>query len=280
MAPRVFDFASSSLLVEKLKKYFPKMEDTEADVEQAMIKILKNHPKEFGANLRKIRTSAGLLQKTLCDYLGVSQNTWSCWEKGIHTPRLANLEQISSYLKIDIGEFFVEEVSNPTQNIGYLPIYDGSSFFSKTYEDIATKRVLLSPKEFILDVYRGEYDFAFRNKDTAVVGETFSIPLNALVMCSSAELIAEKEKDLFFCSGKVVLISITRQQALLKRVFFDGKTLKVESLSKGEQNYEFPLTEDAYNGMEDKSKAIYHNHPTFISSVEVFAIAKKCIFDL
>ena len=118
MAPRVFDFASSSLLVEKLKKYFPKMENTEADVEQAMIKILKNHPKEFGANLRKIRTSAGLLQKTLCDYLGVSQNTWSCWEKGIHTPRLANLEQISSYLKIDIGEFFVEEVSNPTQNIG------------------------------------------------------------------------------------------------------------------------------------------------------------------
>ena len=77
-----------------------------------------------------LRTSAGLLQKTLCDYLGVSQNTWSCWEKGIHTPRLANLEQISSYLKIDIGEFFVEEVSNPTQNIGYLPIYDGSSFFS------------------------------------------------------------------------------------------------------------------------------------------------------
>ena len=32
--------------------------------------------------------------------------------------------------------------------------------------------------------------------------------------------------------------------------------------------------------MEDKTKAIYHNHPTFVSSVEVFAIAKKCIFDL
>ena len=66
----------------------------------------------------------------------------------------------------------------------------------------------------------------------------------------------------------------------LLKSFFDGKTLKVESLSKDEQNNEFPITEDSYNGMEDKTKAIYHNYPTFISSVEVFAIAKKCIFDL
>lgn len=75
MATRVFDFASSSLLVEKLKKFFPKMENSEADVEQAMIKILQNHPKEFCANLRKIRTSAGLLQKTLCDYSMKCQRT-------------------------------------------------------------------------------------------------------------------------------------------------------------------------------------------------------------
>lgn len=108
MELKQFDFANSSLLKKKLKKYFPNMGDSEDEVEQAMIKILKNHPKEFGLNLRKIRTSVGLLQKTLCDALGVSQNTWSCWEKGIHSPRLANLDQISSYLKIDIGELFIE----------------------------------------------------------------------------------------------------------------------------------------------------------------------------
>lgn len=274
MATRVFNFASSSLLVENLKNFFPEMGTSETEVKQAMTKVLKTYLKEFRLNLKKLRTKKGINQVPFAKQLGVTQTTYSSWETGSHVPRLSKISMISELLGIDVGELFDEK------NIGYLPIYDGSSFFSKTYEDIATKRVLLSPKELILDVYRGEYDFAFKSKDTAVVGESFSIPLNALVMCSSAGLIAEKEKDLFLCSGKIVLISITRQQALLKRVFFDGKILKVESLSKDEQNYEFPLTEEAYNGMEDKTKAIYHNQLIYISDIEIFAIARKCVFDL
>jgi len=274
MATRVFNFASSSLLVENLKNFFPEMGTSETEVKQAMTKVLKTYLKEFGLNLKKLRTKKGINQVPFAKQLGVTQTTYSSWETGSHVPRLSKISMISELLGIDVGELFDEK------NIGYLPIYDGSSFFSKTYEDIATKRVLLSPKELILDVYRGEYDFAFKSKDTAVVGESFSIPLNALVMCSSAGLIAEKEKDLFLCSGKIVLISITRQQALLKRVFFDGKILKVESLSKDEQNYEFPLTEDAYNEMENKTKAIYHNQLIYISDIEIFAIARKCVFDL
>lgn len=282
MATRVFNFASSSLLVENLKNFFPEMGTSETEVKQAMTKVLKTYLKGFGLNLKKIRTKKGINQVPFAKQLGVTQTTYSFWETGSHVPRLSKISMISELLGIDVGELFFDEISNPTQNIdiGYLPIYDGSSFFSKTYEDIATKRVLLSPKELILDAYRGEYDFAFKSKDTAVVGESFSIPLNALVMCSSAGLIAEKEKDLLLCSGKIVLISITRQQALLKRVFFDGKILKVESLSKDEQNYEFPLTEDAYNEMENKTKAIYHNQLIYISDIEIFAIARKCVFDL
>ena len=99
-------FSDSSLLKEKLKKYFPDMGDSEDEVKQAMIKILKNHPKEFGLNLRKFRTSVGLSQKTLCDDLGVSQNIWSCWEKGIHSPRLNKLARLSELLEVDVGEFF------------------------------------------------------------------------------------------------------------------------------------------------------------------------------
>ncbi|HJI60204.1 MAG TPA: helix-turn-helix domain-containing protein [Succinivibrionaceae bacterium] len=279
MELKQFDFANSSLLKKKLKKYFPNMGDSEDEVEQAMIKILKNHPKEFGLNLRKIRTSVGLLQKTLCDALGVSQNTWSCWEKGIHSPRLANLDQISSYLKIDIGELFIE-LKKSSDEVGYLPIYDGTSFLNKSYEDVATKRVLLSPKEFILDIYRGEFDFAFRNTENVLVDNKIAIPLNALVMCSSSGLTAEKEKDLFFCSGKIVVMSITRQQAMLRRIKFDGKILKIEPLSKDEDSYEFPVSEEVFNTMPDKSKAMYHNYLTLVSSVDIFAIAKKCVSDM
>lgn len=41
MELKQFDFANSSLLKKKLKKYFPNMGDSEDEVEQAMIKILK-----------------------------------------------------------------------------------------------------------------------------------------------------------------------------------------------------------------------------------------------
>lgn len=70
---------------------------------------------------------------------------WIGWEKGIHSPRLANLDQISSYLKIDIGELFIE-LKKSSDEVGYLPIYDGTSFLNKSYEDVVTKRILLSPK--------------------------------------------------------------------------------------------------------------------------------------
>lgn len=55
-------------------------------------------------------------------------------------------------------------------------------------------------------------------------------------------------------------MSITRQQAMLRRIKFDGKILKIESLSKEEDCYEFPVSEDVFNTMSDKSKAMYHNY--------------------
>ena len=97
-------------------------------------------------------------------------------------------------------------------------------------------------------------------------------------MCHSSGLTAEK--DLFFCSGKIVVMSITRQQAMLRRIKFDGKILKIESLSK-EDCYEFPVSEDVFNTMSDESKAMYHNYLTLVSSVDIFAIAKKnCVSDM
>lgn len=50
MATRVFNFASSSLLVENLKKFFPEMGTSETEVKQAMTKVLKTYLKGFGLN--------------------------------------------------------------------------------------------------------------------------------------------------------------------------------------------------------------------------------------
>lgn len=75
-------------------------------------------------------------------------------------------------------------------------------------------------------------------------------------------------------------MSITRQQAMLRTIKFDGKILKIEPLSKDEDSYEFPVSEEVFNTMPDKSKAMYHNYLTLVSSVDIFAIAKKCVSDM
>ena len=114
MATRVFNFASSSLLVEKLKNFFPEMGTSESEVKQAMTKVLKTYLKGFGLNLKKIRTKKGINQVPFAKQLGVSQTTYSSWETGSHVPRLSKISMISELLGIDVGELF-DEISNPTQ---------------------------------------------------------------------------------------------------------------------------------------------------------------------
>lgn len=169
-------FSDSSLLKEKLKKYFPDMGDSEDEVKQAMIKILKNHPKEFGLNLRKFRTSVGLSQKTLCDDLGVSQNIWSCWEKGIHSPRLNKLARLSELLEVDVGEFFsiTRIMNNKT-----IPLFSRTDFSCINSNHFFDYMLSHAPKQ-TTDYFQSEYQFAFVNDDDSMIGAINNIPLKSI----------------------------------------------------------------------------------------------------
>lgn len=66
----------------------------------------------FGLNLRRIRHRQGLSQKQLADYLSISPQSISKWEKGDSLPSIDYLPKIAELLKCDINDFFAPIAEN------------------------------------------------------------------------------------------------------------------------------------------------------------------------
>jgi len=60
----------------------------------------------FGKNLRNIRLQQGLSQKQVADFLTVSPQSVSKWEKGEALPSIDYLPKLAELLKCDINAFF------------------------------------------------------------------------------------------------------------------------------------------------------------------------------
>lgn len=281
MGSHNFNFNKSLLLIDKLRTYYPDMGSTESDVEKAIIKVLRNFPKDFGKNLKKIRRERGLLQSTLCSSLGIGKNTYSWWELGEHAPRLRNLQQLSDFFGVDVGELFVEMASEHKQcKVSFIPVYISDSFFATSYEDIVTNRKRIEHAHLIKDPYNGKFEFAFKVGSNDMYGSDKGININSYALCTTEGFSEDKIQNLFVCSGKVVLLSIARGPAMLREIHFNGTELRVVAWNPNETDYVFPLTDDDIDKLSDKEKFKYHNVPTNCYSVEVFGIVKKVIFDL
>jgi len=60
----------------------------------------------FNKNLRSIRLQQGLSQKQVADYLSISPQSISKWEKGEALPSIEFLPKLAECLKCDINAFF------------------------------------------------------------------------------------------------------------------------------------------------------------------------------
>ena len=60
----------------------------------------------FGENIRKLRIEHGLTQEKLADFLGVSFQAVSKWERGVAMPDIGMLPDISAYFGVTIDELF------------------------------------------------------------------------------------------------------------------------------------------------------------------------------
>ena len=63
----------------------------------------------FHNNLKALRLKCGLSQKQVADFLSVSPQSISKWEKGESLPSIEYLPQIAECLGCDINAFFAEE---------------------------------------------------------------------------------------------------------------------------------------------------------------------------
>ena len=70
----------------------------------------------FNKNLKNIRLQQGLSQKQVADYLLVSPQSVSKWEKGEALPSIEYLPKLAEILKCDINSFFAPISVKPTSN--------------------------------------------------------------------------------------------------------------------------------------------------------------------
>lgn len=61
---------------------------------------------DLGANIRRVRTKAGLTQKELAERVGVATNTISDWENGRREPSVRQIVMIAKACNVELGELF------------------------------------------------------------------------------------------------------------------------------------------------------------------------------
>lgn len=79
----------------------------------------------FGENIKKLRKEKELTQETLADFLGVSFQTISKWERGENYPDITILPAIASFFNVTIDDLLGVDKAKKEQKINeYLELYD------------------------------------------------------------------------------------------------------------------------------------------------------------
>lgn len=117
----------------------------------------------FGENLKKLRKERGMTQETLAEFLGVSFQTVSKWERGESYPDITMLPVFASFFNVSIDDLIgIDKVENEQKINEYLELYDTMKLkdLSLTYEKfkIAVKefpndfRILIRYMELLQEV--------------------------------------------------------------------------------------------------------------------------------
>ncbi len=125
----------------------------------------------FGDNLKRLRKEKELTQETLADFLGVSFQTISKWERGENYPDITMLPTIASFFNVTIDDLLGVNKSLEKQKINeYLKLYDDMklkdlSFTYKKFQKAVKEfpndyRILIRYMELLYEVKgfgQGEY---------------------------------------------------------------------------------------------------------------------------
>lgn len=87
-------------------------------------------------NIRRLRQEKGITQETLADFLGVTFQSVSRWERGDGYPDITLLPSIASFFNVSVDDLLgVSKVQNEQQLDSYLELYDTMKL--RSAEDIS-----------------------------------------------------------------------------------------------------------------------------------------------
>ena len=110
----------------------------------------------FGANLRSLRTEAGLTQEQLATMVDVAKSNISKYEKGTLEPNLETLKKLSDALDAPIGFFFQEEYDESR-----LITFSGKLSYQLAVNDSSLSELasyLGVPEELVVSWLKGEQE--------------------------------------------------------------------------------------------------------------------------
>lgn len=120
----------------------------------------------FGENLKKLRQDRNLTQERLADFLGVSFQTISKWERGDNYPDITTLPEIASFFNVTVDNLLgINKVENESEIKEFIEKYDNLFDNDKRIEMIK-KMYAKYPGNFNIQLrYLGYLIFIYNSKD-------------------------------------------------------------------------------------------------------------------
>ena len=114
---------------------------------------------EIGNQIKQLRQRRGVTQEELADRLGVTPQAVSKWERGVATPDIAMLPEISAYFGVTIDELFalsdetrMERIQNMLWDVRFLNQVDVDSATAFLLEKAAKEPQNGRPHELLADM--------------------------------------------------------------------------------------------------------------------------------
>ncbi len=137
----------------------------------------------LGKNLKNLRMQKNLTQEKLAEFLGVSFQTISKWERGDTYPDITMLPEIASFFKISIDDLLgVNEAETENEILKALEEYDNITD-KKLKQEVISKLKDKYPNDFRILLRYMTYLVHFSDKDQETISKIKSIYENIQENC-------------------------------------------------------------------------------------------------
>lgn len=198
---------------------------------------------DTGKSIAHLRKKAGLTQRELADYLGISDKAVSKWERGITFPDISCLEQLSTLLDTDTDSLLAGAPAHKEEWTGVLLLDDNSGSEAPKIDTIIYDKPMICYllSYFMLAGIRNIYVICSVSEKNFIVrefenGESLGISL----VCITDKNFSSRNKNIMLVSGKRLLfgrgltrcfkLAMTRRNqitllSLMRKDYDDSKKL-------------------------------------------------------